>query len=180
MAQKALAALARFLAAEKAMKLRHLSNDAAEDAALNFNRDLAEVSVAAYALHKILTKEHIIKNPKWAEAKRRISQSLSKALGALQAGNGQEFRKHLKSVSEYVRELDRELGNYFQKTFEKARIKQASRAYAAGLSMGQAAELMGTEARHLQSYVGVTTIHEEIKAKKSVKERLKSLREVLG
>lgn len=177
---KRMSAVAKAFSANKTFDLRKMSNDAAEDAALEFNRDLAEISVAAYALHKLLGKEHVRKNPKWAKAKGAMEKSLVLASETLAAGREQEFRKHLKTVGARVTALDTHLGNYVQKTFGKARVKQASRAYALGLSLSSAGELMGADPGRLQGYVGFTKIHEEPMARKSVKARLKLLKEALG
>ena len=80
-----------------------------------------------------------------------------------------------------IQDFDKEAGNYIQDVIYKARVKQASRAYALGLSLGKAAELTGVEKSFLLSYIGVTKIHDmPFTQSKPAIERYKYLKEVLS
>ena len=65
---KAIDNLKRVFAEGNAMKLRELGNSFLSKAAMENNRLFAELSVIAYCLHKMLSKEHIVKNENWASS----------------------------------------------------------------------------------------------------------------
>jgi len=177
---KKLEAVVRAFSSKKGFELRRISNEYAEESALSRDKDLAEISIVAYALHKLLSKYHIVSNPKWERARDAIINTLNLAVSALRTGNIASFRKKIARVGEEVTQLDRIIGRYMQRTLEKARMRQASRVYAAGVSMMSAAELMGTDAKQLQSYVGNTRIHDEFVVKKGIRKRLTDLENILG
>jgi ElaB/YqjD/DUF883 family membrane-anchored ribosome-binding protein len=157
------------------IKLRKLSNKLIEDAALNSDKILAQLSLISYSLQKLLSKPHIIKSGKWKKVKKAIDSSLKKALNELKKRNLKQFRKELNSISKKVFEVDSSLGNYIANIYEKARIKQASRAYAFGLSLMQAISLTNANEKDLMAYIGGTKIHDKERDIKGIKERKKFL-----
>ena len=63
----------------------------------------------------------------------------------------------------------------------KARIKQASRAYSMGLSLGEAASLTGANKTQLLRYIGSTKIHDQIReSRKKAIDRYNDLKKLLG
>lgn len=176
---KKLESVVRAFTSKKGFQLRRISNEFAEEAALSRDMGLAEISIIAYSLHKLLSKHHIVENPKWETARNSIIKTLNLAVEALKTGNNASFRKKLMRAGDEVTKLDRSLGRYMQRTIEKARMRQASRAYAAGISMMSAAELMDTDAKQLQNYIGNTRIHDEVVAKKGIRKRLNDLEKAL-
>ncbi|MEM4327213.1 MAG: hypothetical protein QXZ13_03555, partial [Candidatus Diapherotrites archaeon] len=90
------------------------------------------------------------------------------------------FKKHLKETIEKIEEIDQNLSHYAKAMYEKAKIKQASTAYALGLSLSQAATLTGANKKELQKYIGITRIHDEEPYKESIAERLSVLRNIIG
>ncbi len=156
------------------VKLRQLSNNLIEQASLESDDVLAQLSLISYSLQKLLSKPHIIKTEKWNKVKSTIMLSLSKAVNHLKKKNLIGFKKELNAISEKVLEVDSSMGRYIANIYEKAKIKQASRAYAFGLSLMQARNLTGADEKELLSYIGATKIHEE-KTIKGIKERKKLL-----
>ncbi|MFH1664260.1 MAG: hypothetical protein ABH986_05675 [archaeon] len=157
------------------VKLRQLSNSLIEEAALKSDKVLAQLSLISYSLQKILSKPHIIEAGKWGKIKSTIIFSLNKASLYLKKKNFDEFRKELDNLSAKVFEVDSSMGNYIANVYEKARVKQASRAYALGLSLRQAVSLTDANEKDLLSYIGGTKIHDREKNIKSLKERKKLL-----
>ena len=160
--------------------LKRIGNDAISDAVLNNSMDLAEVSVTAYSLYKMLTKRHITQSPRWKKIGESVLASLRRALEEAEKGNGNAFRKSLGGATGKIEEIDYDLSNFARGIREKAKIKQASTAYAMGMSLSQAAELAGAERNELQRYIGITRIHDEQPATKGISERLKAFREALS
>lgn len=157
------------------VKLRQLSNDLIEEAALKSDSVLAQLSLIAYSLHKMLSKPHIIAAGKWIKIKSTIIFSLNKASEHLKNKNFSEFKKELDNISKKVFQVDSSMGNYTANLYEKAKIKQASRAYAFGLSLMQAVNLTGADEKELLFYIGGTKIHDKEKSIKGIKERKKLL-----
>lgn len=158
--------------------LRNTSNEAIEKAALDSDKRLAHISLIAYALHKLISKPHFIKSRKWSEARKKIISSLNQSIDFLERNKFSEFEKELEKLSLRVKSVDSSLGNFMQNVYDKARVKQASRAYALGMSLSQAASLTNSSARDLLSYVGSTKIHEKEKPFISIKERKRFLKEL--
>jgi len=157
------------------VKLRQLSNNLIEEAALKSDKVLAQLSLISYSLQKILSKPHIVEAGKWNKIKLTIISCLQKASMHLKKRNFNEFEKELDNISDKVFEVDSSLGNYVANVYEKARIKQASRAYAFGLSLRQSVSLTDANEKDLLSYIGGTKIHDREKEFKGLKERKKLL-----
>ena len=62
----------------------------------------------------------------------------------------------------------------------KGRLKIASTLYAQGISLGNAAEMTGTDKREVLLYAGQTMMFDRLKEKKSMEERMKDLREIFS
>lgn len=170
----------RLFKEDRIVELRHKSNQLIEESILGLDRARGELSLLAYSLQKILSKPHILNNKNWPAAKNRILMLLSGAISLLEKRRLRDFRKRLNSTSREVSLVDRKMGRFVLNTSEKARIKQASRAYALGLSLGQAAALTGADKRKLSSYIGSTKIHDESGFGEGIEGRLSRLRGLLG
>ncbi|MEW6295111.1 MAG: hypothetical protein AB1467_02325 [Candidatus Diapherotrites archaeon] len=158
------------------VRLRNESNELIELAALHSDKVLAEMSLIAYSLQKILSKPHIIDSVKWENVKSKIIGSLDESIERLKRKDFDSFKKELNELSRKVSAVDKEYGNFIQNVFEKAKVKQASRAYALGLSLSQSADLTGASKKELLSYIGATKIHDAEEKQLGIKER----KELLG
>lgn len=161
------------------IKLRLLSNDCIEKAALKQSKELVQLSLIAYSLSKILSKEHIICNINWPEARNRILEDIDFALTALEKNDLKAFNNSLNDISGHITGIDKQLGNFVIDLMEKARLKQASRVYAFGLSLKAAVELTGTQEQELLKYIGGTRLADERIEKKGINDRLKDLKKIL-
>ncbi|MCR4335405.1 MAG: hypothetical protein NUV57_02605 [archaeon] len=159
--------------------LKNIANDAIKEAALNNDQKLAETAVLAYTFYKFYSKEHIIQNDRWPKVREIIVTSLEKSIQAELKNKDAHFTKNIRSVVKEIKVIDDRLSNYARNIYEKAQIKQASTAYALGLSIGQSAFLTGADPKQLQMYIGATKIHDEQIIKKSLSERLTNLKELL-
>lgn len=156
-------------------KLRQLSNDLIEEAALSSDKLKAQLSLIAYSLQKLISKPHIVEAQKWSKIKSSVDSSLRKALILLKKKDLAGFEKELDNISVKVLEVDSSLGYYVANVYEKAKLKQASRAYAFGLSLRQSASLTETNEKDLLNYIGATKIHDREKNVKGIAERKKLL-----
>ncbi|MDO8627921.1 MAG: hypothetical protein Q7K42_05625, partial [Candidatus Diapherotrites archaeon] len=144
---------------QEILELKKFSNKTIEEAALKNDKLLAEISLIAYALHKLLSKVHVIESMKWIRIRNAIFTSLDKSIFMLRAKKIAKFEAELGKISTNINNFDRDLGNFVQNVLDKAKIKQASRAYSAGLSLSQAAYLTNADKKSVQQYIGQTTMH---------------------
>ncbi|MDO8634173.1 MAG: hypothetical protein Q7K34_02675 [archaeon] len=165
---------------EDSFGLKEASNRALGLAVAGFDKTYAKIAIAAYVLSKITSKEHILKNPLWHDVKNTILKALEDAAEILRKNKAKKFEKKLGEIEEDTREIDKKFGNYLKNTWDKAKIKIASSAYAQGLSLSQATEIAGADKADLQNYIGFTKIHDEGKTSSSMKHRMKILREVFA
>jgi hypothetical protein len=162
------------------LDLRGLGNRLIREAAFKNDYAKAELGVICYALHKIETKSHFVRNPKWQKIKQLISSSLLDASTAAREENAKKFMDALKTIIRQITQIDNELGNYAQNIYEKAKIKQASLAYSYGLSIAQSSALTGADPKEVQNYIGFTTMSDEEPETKTIAERVKELKELTG
>ena len=120
-----------------------------------------------YALHKIESKSHFVNSPIWGKLKQVFSKILNQ-LFCFETKNRFAFVLFKKIIGS-INEADSNLG-YYASVFMIKQVKQASLAYSYGLSISQAAALVGADKKKLQNYIGYTTMHdEEMEAKGIVK-----------
>jgi len=163
-----------------AFGLREIANHAIEEAAFGNDSQLAELSMISYCLHKMHSKQHVLRDKNWPKIKKGILAGLEKAEKSIVAGNMGRFDKDIASVINSVKATDEMLGNYAQNLFEKARVKYASSAYSLGLGLGQAADLTGTQKKELLRYIGVTKIADRDVSKIGIAKRLRKLKRALN
>ncbi len=164
---------------ENAHSLRGISNQAIREAALQNDSLRAEIAIIAYALHKLLSKEHVRSDKKWQKIQKNVLQKLEEGIKNLGNKKILEFEKTISGIASQIREADESLGNYAQNLMEKSRVKQASSLYALGLSLGQATALTNADKKALFNYIGYTKMHDENPTRKTISERVKELEKVL-
>lgn len=164
---------------ENTGSLRSISNQAIREAALQNDSLRAEIAVVAYALHKLLSKEHVRSDKQWKKIQKSVQQKLEEGIKNLENKKISEFEKNLSGITKQIRETDESLGNYAQNLMEKSRVKQASSLYALGLSLGQATALTNADKKALFNYIGYTKMSDENPTRKTIAERVKELEKVL-
>jgi hypothetical protein len=156
-------------------KLKQLSNQAIEEAMVTGDHDLVSISIASYALYKLLTKAHYHYSKKWPEFGKNVLQHLQECC---------QKEKEISLVLEDqllkdIKALETTHGHFAQDLIERAKVKQASRAYAQGMSLTAAIELTGANKFQVHDYVGKTKIHDET-PHQEVKKRFEHAKKVLG
>lgn len=162
------------------MKLRAHANSLIKKAVLQNNESLARISIVSYVLHKLLTKEHIVRHEKWKQNRRSLISAVESALRALERNDLKKFNSSLNSFSAQLKKIDRFFSRFVQGLMQKARVKYASDAYFLGMSLSSASALTGADKKKLQEFIGATKVHEKEKSKKGISERLRGLKRALG
>ena len=164
----------------EAQKLRNHANSLIRKAASESDESLARVAVVSYVLHKLLTKEHIVKHEKWKGNRASLANAIESALSALERDDLKKFGSSLESFSKHLERIDSYFSRFVQSLMEKARVKYASDAYFYGMSLSSASALTNADRKRLQEYIGATTVHEKEKSAKGIRERLNALKKALG
>jgi hypothetical protein len=156
----------------KMIELRELSNSAIEKAAVIQDKTVVDISLIAYALSKLMGKPHFVKSDKWPNFQKHILDELERK---------EKTSVILEEIIKDVTAFDRSLGNYVGDLIEQARIKQASRIYALGLSLSKACELCSVDKSSLLQYIGKTRIHDRPYTKsKDVARRFEIAKKIFG
>ena len=156
--------------------LKELANQAIENASLANNKRLASLALVSYCLHKMCSKQHIVRDGRWPEIKHDILFDLKKAAKSLEGSDLDGFDHWIGGVIGSVKQADEEIGNYVQNLFEKAKIKYASAAYSMGLSLGRSSALTGADQKDLLHYIGVTRIADRETVIFGIGKRLRELK----
>jgi hypothetical protein len=164
----------------KLFDLRGLSTRLIKEASIENDLAKAELGVIAYSLHKIESKPHFVNDPKWPKVKQAIAQNLETASFAASNNNSKQFLLKLKKVISQIVSIDKQLGNYAQNIYDKAKVKQASTAYSFGLSISQAANLTGADKKELQNYIGFTKMIDEEEESKTIISRVGELKKIFS
>lgn len=151
-------------------ELKKLSDHAIEDVAINKDLELVSITVLLYSIYKVIgglpTKEY-------AELVKTLEEA-STSLRQYQLG---KYNSSLKRLYELVRRSNAKIQEHLQDVMQAARIKKGASLLQRGLSIGQAAGIMGLSNWDLQQYAGKTTAlaqhDEKIPARKRMAMALK-------
>ncbi|MCX6799317.1 MAG: hypothetical protein NTW59_04460 [Candidatus Diapherotrites archaeon] len=171
---------AGFFLQQNSFALKEAANRAIENAALANDKRMAEFAMVAYCLHKLLGKQHIVRDAKWKKLGSEILADLRSAADAMEGEDQKRFEESMHGIISSIESTDRQLGYFTQGLYEKARVKYASSAYALGLGLSQAAELTGANKKDLLNYIGATRMHDEQLSAEGIGERLAKLKQKLG
>ncbi len=154
-------------------ELKELSNQAVEGVALHKDLDIISVTVLIYSLYKIATRLP----PKDYQ---EILTELKFAKDALEQGNLGKYNRNIKSSYNIVRKSNTKIREHLQDIMHAARIKKGAVLLQKGLSLGQAAGLMGLSNWDLQQYAGKTTVLEQHKEAVPAKTRMTLALKIFG
>lgn len=160
---------------ENANKLKRISNESLDKAVLSGDKVLVVISLVSYALYKILTKRHYQRSPGWE----KFSQTVMEHLDLCIQNPGETEEILTEKLVQNISSMSIQHGRFMGDLIDKARVKQASRAYALGLSLSSAIDLTGADRFRVYTYIGMTKIHEDVPSK-GVAERYDYAKGVLG
>ena len=160
--------------------MRRINDRCIEETAIKFESSTYLFALISYVLSKIISKPRYYKQKKSKDALSALSLSLrlceSQAKNADYSGLAATQNKILSSIEE----MDEKDRRFVKGILTKGRLKIASTLYAQGISLGNAAEMTGTDKREVLLYAGQTMMFDRLKEKKSMEERMKDLREIFS
>ena len=128
-------------------ELRNLSEQTIEYIAIHKDLELVSVTVLIYSLYKIENCLQKTDRSQIVEALRRAAQSLK-------GSNFGGYNSAIRCLFELVRNCNAKIKEHLQDVMDAARIKKGTALLHRGLSIGQAAGLMGLSNWDLQAYAG--------------------------
>jgi len=139
-------------------ELDALSDHTIHDASIYQDKDSLSIAVVIYALAKVIhrTEHAYIKD--WKQIYGIIVDSLNKGLKELENNKEDAYRRYIKKILENIGKVEKKLKWYIEDVLDKARIVKGGKLYEHGLSVGQAANLLGISQYELMSYIGKTQI----------------------
>ncbi len=169
------------VAREDSAKIKELSNQTTNSAALMHDPDNIAAAVIVYSLSKIIERQDYKKLPGWDKFYKIYLESIDKIINALKEGNDEGYKEGIKEIREGINKLSGKLKDRIQDVFRDASINKASRIYEHGISMERTAKLLGITLYELASYAGEKE-HPEISKTKEidVKTRIKTAMEIFG
>src|SRR3990167_7464889 len=151
-------------------QLRVLSDHGIEDVAVHKNLDLISVTVLIYSLYKIVNS---IPDKDY----QALIRELQNAKSSLEKNQLGKYNNSIKNLFQLVKKSNAKVKVHLQDVMDAAKIKKSASLFEKGLSIGQAAGLMGLSNWDLQGYAGKTTsldLHQEnVPAAKRVSTALK-------
>jgi len=130
--------------------LKELSDHAIEDVAVQKDLDLISITVFIYSLGKVIQRMP-------EEEHKDVIAEIDFAVKHLSANNLGRYNRAVKSLFNIIGKSNAKVKMHLQDVMQAAKIKKGMILLGKGLSMGQAAGLMGLSNWDLQSYAGKTT-----------------------
>lgn len=150
-------------------KLKELSDHAIEDVAVLKDLDVISITVLIYSIYKVVKSLNDVDY-------RTLLGQLKKTRNSLQQGDYGSYNNNMKLLFDIVRRGNAQVREHLQDVMQAARIKKGTTLLEKGLSIGQAAGLMGLSNWDLQQYAGKTPVlgshNEAVPAKLRVKKAL--------
>jgi hypothetical protein len=155
-------------------KIQQLSEHATDDVAAYKDLDLISITVLLYSIYKIMPNM-------LDEDYQDLLAELKFAVKHLKAGNFSRYNKSIKSLFRIVTKCNAKVKVHLQDVMHAARIKKGASLLSKGLSIGQAAGLMGLSNWDLQQYIGKIPYAEQNKFRtSSAKKRLINALQLFG
>jgi len=151
--------------------LHMISDHVLHSIAIYQDPELVDLSVAIYAVDKILEKEKYANHPKVKGFVKNILGMFKDARNRLQKDDYAEYSSLLEQILKCIDNFSRSIKFYIDDLLHFARIKKGTKLYEHGLSLGKAAELVGVAKWDLMPAIGETAIHELQIAPKEVNRR---------
>ena len=158
-------------------RLKHISRKLMRELAINYSKKRFAVTLLAYVLYKIVSKQRMIEN-KQKEVS-NIIKSLNQFSNCIDTCNDKTFERMFEQVKTNIKNLEKRDPRYLLNIINKGKLKIGATIYAQGFSLGRASELTGIDIHDIQNYAGKTYMFDRVKEEKTIFERLNIARRIL-
>ncbi len=154
-------------------ELKTLSDHSIEDIAVQKDLELVSVTVLLYSIYKVVS---------CMEEKNydQLLQELQNAKISLEQRNLGKYNGSIKKLYELIRKCNAQVKEHLNDVMHAARIKKGATLLQRGLSIGQAAGLMGLSNWELQQYAGKSTALDQHTEKIPAQNRMKKALQLFG
>lgn len=149
--------------------LKELSNHTIHNASIFQDQDSVTIAVIMYTLAKIFERESLVD--------KTVIPIINNSKKALFDNKIEEYRLNLKKLYEIIKEKDSKNKMYIQEVIDQAGVKKSSKIYEHGVSMTQAASILGISQWELMEYIGKTSIPETFE-RLNLKQRISIARKI--
>lgn len=172
--------LQKAISTKNIVLLREISNYCADNLVLEPKTIVLNLALFSYALSKLSEKQHILKDKSWHSFTRLVEKKLGKCFESAKTGDVVSCERVLVELMDSVGVVESRDRRYVRSIIDKGRIKIASRLYAQGVSLGNAAEITGALKRDVAHYAGKTMMHDRAGITMNILERLKRVRKIFS
>jgi len=154
-------------------ELKILSDHAIEDVALHKDLDIISITVLIYSIYKVincLQEENYVS----------LMKELQNAEVALVNDDLSKYNLSIKLLYNTINRCSAKIKEHLQDVMHAARIKKGTALLQKGLSIGQAAGLMGLSNWDLQQYAAKTTVFEGHEEKVLARKRVAFAMKIFG
>ena len=134
-------------------------------------KTLVDLSIAIYAVNKILEKEKYANHPKVKDFVKKMLHLFKDMKKSVQKNDYLSFEKLLAEALASLQTFGRSIKFYVDDLLHFAKIKKGTKLYEHGISLGKAAELVGVAKWDLMPAIGETASHEQLAAPKDVNKK---------
>ncbi len=154
-------------------ELKKLSDHSIEDVAVHKDLDVISVTVLIYSLYKIIPS---LSKDNYSQ----VLNLLGEASKSIQGKNFGQYNQSIKNLFTIVEQKGSGVREHLSTVMQAARIKKGTVLLQHGLSIGQAAGLMGLSNWDLQQYAAKTTAYEPISQTLDIKKRWAVAAKIFG
>jgi len=160
--------------------MRKINDRCIEETAMKFGAHTYLFALISYVLSKIISKPRYFSQAKSKESLSKIISLLLQCESLAKSADYDALCKCQEKVLLSIEKMDDEDKRFVKGLLMKGKLKIATTLYAQGISLGNAAEITGTDKRDLLQYVGQTMMFDRLREKKGIEERMKDLREIFS
>ncbi len=135
-------------------KVKLLSNQTTNTAALTHDPDNIAAAVIVYSLSKILERGDYKNLPGWKKFYDVYINAIDNIITALEKNDDKLYRQNVETIQKSMNNVSGKLKDYVQDTLRKAKINKASKIHEHGISMERTASLLGITMYELANYIG--------------------------
>lgn len=137
------------------------------------------ITILSYILSKILSKPRYLR-AEYEKSLLDIENSLSLLVQSISVPNQERQLVLISKVEDAVSKIESKDARFVTDLMTKGKLKIAATLYAQGMSLGVASSVTGLEKQEILDYSGQTMMFDRLKEEKSVLDRMKIARKMIG
>ncbi len=141
-----------------AAKLRELSDRTIHSSCSYQDAGSITTAVLIYALSKLIERRDYERIGNWDDFVRKFNFVIDRTISALKKNDNESYASNMWEARKILESVSKDFRQYVQEVIRKASINKGARIYEHGISLGQAARLLGISEWELLEYTGQSKI----------------------